>query len=85
MSEFNTVPIRKIIERITAGDIRIPAFQRGFVWEQEQIAFLLDSIYKDFPIGTVVFWKTESRLSTEKKLGGFALPEPQKIIQSTIF
>jgi len=70
--------ISKAIERISSGDIRIPAFQRDFVWDEEQVAFLLDSIYKGFPIGTVIFWKTDTRLSTEKKLGHFILPEPRK-------
>lgn len=70
--------IRQIIDRISAGDIRIPAFQRGYVWEPDQVAFLLDSIYKGFPIGTVVLWQTDERLSVEKNLGSFKLPEPKK-------
>lgn len=70
--------IRQIIERVTSGDIRIPAFQRGYVWEPEQAAFLLDSIYKNFPIGTVVLWQTDERLNSEKNLGSFELPEPKK-------
>ncbi len=72
------ITIRRLIDRITSGDIRIPAFQRDFVWEPEQVAFLLDSIYKGFPIGTVILWKTDTRLNTEKRLGLFELPEPQK-------
>ncbi|KQN64706.1 DUF262 domain-containing protein [Erwinia sp. Leaf53] len=70
--------IRRLIDRITTGDIRIPAFQRDFVWEPDQIAFLLDSIYKGYPIGTVILWKTDARLSAEKNLGSFILPEPAK-------
>jgi hypothetical protein len=76
MSEALT--IRKLIDRVTSGDIRIPAFQRDFVWEPDQVAFLLDSIYKKFPIGTVIFWKTDNRLSSEKDLGRFTLPEPRR-------
>ena len=72
------ITIRKLIDRISSGDIRIPAFQRDFVWEPDQVAFLLDSIYKGFPIGTVILWKTDSRLTSEKQLGAFCLPEPQK-------
>ena len=72
------ITIRKLVDRITSGDIRIPAFQRDFVWEPEQVAFLLDSIYKGFPIGTVILWKTDTRLNTEKRLGLFELPEPEK-------
>ncbi|MEX5559092.1 DUF262 domain-containing protein [Pseudomonas rhodesiae] len=76
MSEALT--IRKLIDRISSGDIRIPAFQRNFVWEPDQVAFLLDSIFKGFPIGTVILWKTDTRLKAEKKMGHFVLPEPQK-------
>lgn len=72
------IPIRRLIERISSGDIRIPAFQRDFVWEPDQVAFLLDSIYKRFPIGTVILWRTDTRMGTEKKLGQYRLPEPAK-------
>tara|TARA_R110002124_G_scaffold114544_1_gene269978 strand:+ start:1274 stop:2764 length:1491 start_codon:yes stop_codon:yes gene_type:complete len=48
------------------------------VWEPDQVAFLLDSIYKDFPIGTVILWQTAERLAVEKDLGSFRLPEPKK-------
>ena len=70
--------IRHIIDRISSGDIRIPAFQRDYVWEPDQVAFLLDSIYKNFPIGTVILWQTDARLAVEKRLGSFDLPEPKK-------
>lgn len=76
MAENLTIP--RAIERIGSGDIRIPAFQRNFVWEPDQVAFLLDSIYKGFPIGTIILWKTDQRLKTEKNLGYFELPEPRK-------
>lgn len=76
MSE--TLTIKKLIDRISSGDIRIPKFQRNYVWEADQVAFLLDSIYKSFPIGTIILWKTDNRLNAEKKLGFFSLPEPQK-------
>lgn len=72
------ITIKKLIDRISSGDIRIPAFQRDFVWEPDQVAFLLDSIYKGFPIGTVILWKTENRLNSEKRLGCFELPPPRK-------
>jgi uncharacterized protein with ParB-like and HNH nuclease domain len=37
--------IDRLVNRIRGGDIKIPAFQRGFVWNQEQIIELLGSIY----------------------------------------
>lgn len=70
--------IRKVIDRVISGEIRIPAFQREFVWTSEQVSFLLDSIYKNFPIGTIFLWKTSSRLESEKDLGNFTIPDPRK-------
>ncbi len=73
-----SITIRRIIERIISGEIRIPAFQREFVWTPQQVSFLLDSIYKKFPIGTVFLWKTSTRLESEKDLGNYTIPEPRK-------
>ncbi|WP_216900980.1 GmrSD restriction endonuclease domain-containing protein [Nocardia alni] len=67
--------IRKLISRVTDGAIRIPAFQRGFVWDAEHVAYLMDSIYKNYPFGAVILWRTKERLSSERNLGPFKLPE----------
>jgi len=67
--------IRKVIERITSGSIRIPAFQRGFVWDAERVAYLMDSIYKGYPFGAIILWRTKEKLSSERTLGPFELPE----------
>ena len=39
------INIRKIIEELRAGRMRVPNFQRGFVWDPERVAYLMDSIY----------------------------------------
>jgi uncharacterized protein with ParB-like and HNH nuclease domain len=39
------------------GHLRIPRFQREFVWERIRIQKLLDSMYKEYPIGTLFFWE----------------------------
>ena len=75
MSALN---IRQIIEQVTRGQIRIPAFQRGFVWEADRIAHLMDSIYKRYPFGSVLLWRTREKLSFERDLGPFKLPAPEK-------
>src|SRR6266516_2023220 len=67
--------IRKVIERITSGSIRIPAFQRGFVWDAERVAFLMDSIYKGYPFGAIILWRTKEKLNSERNLGPFELPD----------
>ncbi len=73
-----SLTIRKIIDRVISGEMRIPAFQREWVWSPQQVSFLLDSIYKNFPVGTIFLWKTNARLDSEKELGNFIIPEPRK-------
>jgi len=75
--EFTQYSIRKILEAVTNGEIRVPAFQRGFVWDVERIAFLLDSIYKGYPFGSLLFWRTKQQMATERDLGSFELPPPR--------
>jgi hypothetical protein len=67
--------IRDILEQARSGQIRIPAFQRGFVWSSDDVAYLMDSIYKGYPFGNVLFWRTKSQLKFERDLGPFTLPE----------
>lgn len=73
-----TVAIRTLIEKILGGSIRIPAFQRGFVWSSENISFLMDSIYRNYPIGNILLWRTREALEKERDLGPFSLPAPEK-------
>jgi hypothetical protein len=73
-----TVTIRTAIEKILSGSIRIPAFQRGFVWSTDNISFLMDSIYREYPIGSILLWRTREKLEKERDLGPFSLPDPEK-------
>jgi uncharacterized protein with ParB-like and HNH nuclease domain len=71
--------ITNLVNRIQTGDIKIPKFQRGFVWDEEQILKLLESIYQGYPIGSLLFWLSEQPMKSEKDIGGFDLPKtPEK-------
>lgn len=50
-----------IFRRVDNGEIRIPAFQRRFVWTEAQILELLESVYKGYPIGSVLFWRVDEQ------------------------
>ena len=47
---------------ILTGEIKIPRFQRNFVWSLKKCAELLDSLIKGYPIGTFIFWRTKEQL-----------------------
>lgn len=67
--------IDKLIKRIDEGDIKIPAFQRGYVWKQVQVLELLDSILTEYPIGSILLWKTDEILKSTRNLAGYKLPD----------
>lgn len=73
-----SISIRSIINKVISGEIRIPSFQRNYVWTSQQVAFLLDSLYKGIPIGNIFLWKTSEKLKIEKDFGNFSLPDPEK-------
>lgn len=64
-----------LISDIEKGEIKIPQFQREFVWDIKKSAKLMDSIVKGYPIGTFIFWRTKERLRPIRDLGNFSLPE----------
>lgn len=59
---------------VGTGQIRIPQFQRPFIWSPEQTAKLIDSIVKGFPIGTFIFWRTTESMRTVRIIGNSELP-----------
>ncbi len=63
---------------IDTGQIKLPLFQREFVWGKEQSAKLIDSILKGFPIGTFILWKTRDELRSYKDVGNHKLRETPK-------
>lgn len=67
--------LKNIITKIELGEVKLPPFQRIFVWTQDQIISLLDSIYKNYPIGCIIVWRCNERLPARKNIGGFQLKE----------
>jgi hypothetical protein len=72
------ISIRQLLQRVAEGEVRIPAFQREFIWEPDRVQFLMDSIYKGFPIGTLLFWRTREKLQSDRDLGPYVLPDPKE-------
>ena len=68
----------RLISEIKNGQIKILQFQRDFVWNLKNSARLLDSIFKNYPIGTFIFWRTDNRLRSIKDIGNLDLPDPKE-------
>jgi len=51
------ISIKKVVEGIQSNEYILPAIQREFVWDIEQIEKFFDSLMKEYPIGIFLFWK----------------------------
>src|SRR5437773_12329080 len=48
--------VREFIDEIDGGQVLLPEIQRGYVWKGPQAAKLIDSLYREYPIGQVLLW-----------------------------
>lgn len=53
------ITIKKAIDNIRKRHYVLPSIQREFVWDTDQIETLFDSLMRDYPISTFLFWKVD--------------------------
>jgi hypothetical protein len=63
------ITVKTTLDRIWKHDYVLPAIQREFVWNPNQICKLFDSLMQGFPVGSFLFWKIEP--ATAKKFRFF--------------
>ncbi|MDM8546237.1 DUF262 domain-containing protein [Candidatus Venteria ishoeyi] len=66
--------IFELLTEVRVGKLRIPKFQRSYVWRRQQMTELLDSINRQFPIGSLLVWETEEKVSSRNWIGPLAIP-----------
>lgn len=59
--------VRQFIDEIASGQVVLPEIQRGYVWKGPQASKLMDSLYREYPIGQVLLWDPKT----------FVLPTPR--------
>lgn len=70
--------LTEVLDDISKGEIRVPKFQRPYVWRQLDIISLFDSIYKGYPIGSLLFWETDESIESLPKIGPYTIPSAKK-------
>lgn len=73
--DTNTMYLHGLVQDIQKGEIKVPKFQRQFVWKEAQALQLLDSMAQNYPVGSVLLWKTSTKLVAERDIGDFKLPK----------
>ena len=61
--------ISTILDHIDSGHMALPEFQRGYVWNRDQVRGLFDSLYRRHPVGGLLVWATESKTAAHRGEG----------------
>ena len=56
--EARAFKIEDLMREIAEGRLRIPTFQRRLAWDRSDARKLVDSLYRGYPVGTLLFWQT---------------------------
>jgi hypothetical protein len=65
--------ISTILDHIDSGHVALPEFQRGYVWNREQVRRLFNALYRRYPVGGLLVWATESKTATHRGDGPVAV------------
>ena len=49
--------IQQLMTEVNSGKFFLPSFQRQYVWDEDDIRDLIDSLINNYPIGTIILWK----------------------------
>lgn len=63
------------LDELRNKNYQIPTFQREVVWEKENVKKLWDSIYKFYPLGSILIWKTNLKLHNHRYIGGYQITD----------
>ncbi|MEA5418500.1 DUF262 domain-containing protein [Spirulina sp. CCNP1310] len=70
----DTTFLNDLLNDIAKGKYKIPVFQREFIWKSSQMIELFDSILKGYPIGSLLFWKTQG-YKTKNTIGPYLIDQ----------
>jgi hypothetical protein len=57
--ERSVLPVGELMSQISRSEIRLPELQRDYVWRPTQVAKLIDSLYRGYPFGSLLFWQAD--------------------------
>ncbi len=72
--------ISTILDHIDSGSIALPEFQRGYVWNRNQVRSLLASLYRRHPVGGLLVWATESQGASYRGEGELPLGQVKLLL-----
>lgn len=71
MSFQTPITIAEAIRNIEQNRYLLPSIQREFEWKHEKIEWLFDSIMRNYPISSFLFWRVEGKTKSDFKFYQF--------------
>ena len=71
--------VEELVGMIERGELRLPEMQRRYVWRSTRVRDLLDSLYRGYPSGTILFWETDEAVPQQE----FAIGQEHNPYQTT--
>ncbi len=70
-SIYTIIPstVEYLIQNVKNGRIGLPDLQRPFVWKDNKVRDLLDSMFKGFPIGFIMLWESPTNYDRSNQIG----------------
>jgi hypothetical protein len=65
--EHQTLKVRQLVDDFRAGRIVIPEFQRDYVWQKSKSPRLIDSLYRGFPISSLLLWRSAEETRSRRR------------------
>ena len=65
--EHQNVKIKQLIDDYRSGRIVIPEFQREYVWKKSRAPLLIDSLYRGFPISSLLLWQSNEETRARRR------------------
>jgi hypothetical protein len=74
--EARAETVEELVSKVLRGLVRVPSFQRGLKWKAKDVIDLLDSVYRGYPIGSLLLWQRPAE-ATRITLGPLMVDAPE--------
>lgn len=69
--KYESISIKKAVQMIEDKKLLLPHIQRPFVWKNDQVKRFFDSILRDYPFGTLLFWTTKDDIQLRRFIDNY--------------
>lgn len=75
--EARAFKVEDLMQEAQRGRLRIPSFQRRLAWDKHDARKLIDSLYRGYPVGTLLLWETQAE-AQQWRWGSLVLEAPAR-------